>query len=101
MSDRLPLTEVSRDEALARITYQIIKADYEQWPELYDTPTIRLFELATDWDAPDYNLIHEQITLAALWVANGGTVATWLRARIVVTVGRAKILAATHRARRR
>jgi hypothetical protein len=85
MADRLPLTEVGGDEILARVTYQIILADYDRWPELYDTPTLRLLELATDWSAPEYSRIHEQITLAAIWVANGGTVATWLRARVVFT----------------
>jgi len=88
MNDRLPLTEVSGDEALARVTYQIIIADYHNHPDLYDDPTSRLLALTTDWQQSGFKLIADDLRLAAIWVGNGGTVATWLRARIVFHAGR-------------
>jgi len=95
MDDRLPLAEVSGDEAIARVTYQIIRGDYSLHPHLYDTPTLRLLELANEWAAPEYHYLAEQILLAAIWCANGGTVATWLRSRIVF---RARTVGTKHRA---
>lgn len=89
MADRLPLTEVSGDEALARVTYQIIIGDYHSHPDLYDDPTSRLLTLAHDWNQSGIKLVADDIRLAAIWVGNGGTVATWLRARIVFHAGRA------------
>lgn len=94
MVDRLPLADVSGDEAIARVTYQIIRADYDLFPELYETPVLRLFELASDWSAPEYHMLHENIALAAIWCANGGTIATWLRSRIVF---RARTIGTRHR----
>lgn len=101
MNDRLPLTDVGGDEIIARVVYQIILADYREFPDLYDTPTVRLLELATDWNAKQFDRIHEDITLVAIWVANGGTVATWLRARIVFTTSRASKLMHLGKSRRR
>lgn len=99
MNDRLPLTEVSGDEILARVTFQIILHDYHLSPDKYDDPTGRLLELACEWDDDLLSWIHEQLTLCAIWVGNGGTVATWLRARIVITTGRATKLARIGRRR--
>jgi hypothetical protein len=95
MDDRMALTDVSADEALARVTYQIIRGDYSLHPELYETPTLRLLELANLWAEPEYHFLAEQLLLAAIWCANGGTVATWLRSRIVF---RARALGQRHRA---
>ena len=88
MTDRLPLTEVSSDEAIARIAYQVILSDYHHNPSAYDNPTEALLNLAHSWDTDGIHILGEQIALAAIWVANGGTVATWLRARVVFTSGR-------------
>jgi len=92
MSDRLPLTEVGGDEILARVTYQIILSDYRSNPENYDIPSLRLLELAHEFHLEELDLIATDIRLAAIWCANGGTVATWLRARIIITTGRASRL---------
>jgi hypothetical protein len=101
MSDRLPLTEVSGEEILARVVYQIILADYHIAPENYDVPVLRLLELAHEYHQHDMDIIAADIRLVAIWCGNGGTVATWLRARIVITTGRASRLAQAGRARRR
>jgi hypothetical protein len=101
MDDRLPLTEVSGDEALARVAYQIIVGDYHAHPETYDTPTEALLNLAHSWDSDGLHLLGEQIALAAIWCANGGTVATWLRARVVFHAGRFSRLHQAGRSRRR
>lgn len=101
MQERLPLTEVSGDEVLARVVYQLIVHYYHEYPDSFDNPTEALLNLAHSWYTSDITLIAEQLQLVALWVANGGTVATWLRARIFTTTGRATILARPGRARRR
>jgi len=101
MSDRLPLTEVGGDELLARVTYQIILGDYRDHPDEYEIPYIRLIVLAEEWSLAGIEPIATDLRLAAIWVGNGGTVATWLRARVVFHAGRATKLAHTGRARRR
>lgn len=99
MSDRLPLTEVGGDEALVRVIYQLILSDYQLHPTAYDEPAWALFSLSNDWNTSGFPLIGEQVNLAALWVANGGTVATWLRAHIIFRAGRAGRLSAVQRRR--
>lgn len=101
MSERLPLTEVSGDEVIARVAYQIILADYRENPLSYDDPVPALLDLAVKWDADDLSYLHEQLTLAALWVANGGTIATWLRARCFAHTSRASKLIRVGRGPRR
>lgn len=101
MSDRLPLTEVGGDEILARVVYQIILHDYHSHPHLYDDPVHQLLDLALIWGACPLHTIPENLSLCAIWVANGGTVATWVRARIVFTTGRATRLLRAGRSRRR
>jgi hypothetical protein len=94
MTDRLPLAEVSGDEAIARITYQIILGDYDLHPDAYDNPSFHLFELAAGWQLAGVPPVAEQLRLAGIWVANGGTIATWLRSRIVF---RARTVGSRHR----
>lgn len=101
MSDRLPLTEVGGDELLARVTYQIILGDYHAHPEEYEIPYIRLIVLAEEWSLAGIEPIATDLRLAAIWVGNGGTVATWLRARIVFHSGRPTMIARAGRSRTR
>jgi hypothetical protein len=88
MSDRLPLTEVGGEEILARVVFQIILGDYRQQPDSYDTPTIAILNLADEWFASGFTDVATDLRLAAIWCANGGTVATWLRSRIIFHAGR-------------
>jgi hypothetical protein len=83
MTDRLPLAEVSGDEILARVVYQIILFDYREHPDSYDIPVVRVLELADQFHAANMSIIAADLRLAAIWCGNGGTIATWLRARIV------------------
>ena len=101
MSDRLPLTEVGGDEIIARVTFQIILQDYHSRPEEYDSPVEALLHLAAAYHQANIPIIDEQLTLAAVWVGNGGTVATWLRARVIITTGRTTRLARVGRTRTR
>jgi len=99
MSDRLPLTEVSGDEILARVVYQLILADYRLTPDLYDFPAERIFVLADEWHALGATDIATDLRLAGIWCAQGGAVAQWLRTRIVITTGRASKLMRAGRGR--
>lgn len=101
MSDRFPLTEVGGDEIIARVVYQLILLDYHQNPASYDEPFPALLLLADYYHTAELALIAADIRLVAIWVASGGTVATWLRARVVFTCGRATRLARAGRNRRR
>lgn len=92
MQERLPLTEVSGEEIIARVAYQIILADYRQTPDLYDTPADRLFVLADEWFALDAISLATDLRLAGIWCAQGGAIASWLRSRVVITQGRASKL---------
>jgi len=101
MRDRLPLTEVSGEEILARVVYQVIMGDYRDNPEQYDRPPQRLYDLAYQWRSAGLPLIGHEIELVAIWTAQGGTVATWLLSRVLIHVGRATMLARAGRPRRR
>lgn len=92
MSDRLPLTEVSGDEILARVTYQIILADYRQTPDSYDTPAERILILADEWHAIGAIDIATDLRLAGIWCAHGSTLASWLASRVLIHTGRASKL---------
>ena len=101
MSDRMPLTEVGGDEALARITYQLIILDYKSHPDAYELPVIRLLALADQYHQFGLTQLAADLRLAAIWCGNGGTVASWLRARIVIRAGRATKLRRLGRSRER
>lgn len=101
MTERLPLTEVGGDEILARVCYQIIKADYRLTPDSYDSPAERIFILADDWYAFGAVDIATDLRLAGIWCAHGGTLAAWLSSRIIITSGRASKLMRVGRSRRR
>ena len=101
MSERLPLTEVGGDEILARVTYQIILADYRQTPDLYDTPAERILILADEWFALGAIDLATDLRLAGIWCAHGSTLASWLGSRVLITTGRASRLMRAGRSRRR
>jgi hypothetical protein len=101
MPDRLPLTEVSGDEILARVCYQIILADYRLTPDSYDTPTERILILADQWHAFGAIDIATDLRLAGIWCAHGSTLASWLQSRIIITQGRVSTLMRAGRSRRR
>lgn len=101
MSDRLPLTEVSGDEVLARVTYQIILADYRQTPDSYDTPAERIFILADEWFAFGATDLAQDLRLAGIWCAHGSTLASWLASRVLISTGRASKLLRAGRGPRR
>lgn len=101
MSDRLPLTEVSGDEILARVCYQLILADYRLTPDAYDTPAERILILADQWYAIGATDIATDLRLAGIWCAHGATLASWLSSRIVITSGRVSKLMRAGRSRRR
>jgi hypothetical protein len=101
MEERLPLTEVGGDEILARVTYQIIASYYRDYPDSFDNPTEAVLNLANTWYQSEIPIIAEQMTLVAIWLSNGGTIATWRRARIVFHAGRSTRLAQAGRSRRR
>jgi hypothetical protein len=101
MSDRLPLTEVSGEEVLARTVYQIILLDYARNQEQYENPATRLFDLALQWSNLGLKLIADELQLVAIWCAQGSTVRQWLSTRTLITTGRATRLAHTGRSRRR
>jgi hypothetical protein len=92
MADRLPLTEVSGDEILARVTYQIILADYRLTPDSYDTPAERILILADEWHAFGAVDIATDLRLAGIWCAHGSTLAAWLASRVLISTGRASRL---------
>lgn len=101
MSNRLPLTEVSGEEIIARVTYQIIMADYRQTPDSYDTPSERILILADQWFAFGANDLAFYLRLAGVWCSTGATLASWLQKSIFLTSGRAsKLMHATRRPRR-
>ena len=101
MADRLPLTEVSGNEILVRVTYQIVLADYRLTPDSYDTPADRIFILADDWHAFGAIELAAQLRLAGIWCASGATLASWLQQGIFSTSGRASKLMRANGARRR
>jgi hypothetical protein len=89
MNDLLPLTEVSGDEILARIAYRLIRLDYADHPDQYDEPTSAILTLAERIHALGLTQVAADLRLAGIWCAQGGTVAAWLRSRVVITTGRA------------
>lgn len=101
MADRLPLAEVSGEEVLARVVYQIVMRDYRDNPDKYDLPPNRLFELAFQWRSAGIPLISNELDLLAVWCGRGGTVASWLTSRVLINPGRAAMLARVGRSRRR
>lgn len=101
MTDRLPLTEVSGDEILARVTYQIILADYRQTPDSYDTPAERILILADEWHAFGAVDIATDLRLAGIWCAHGSTLASWLSSRVLIHTGRVSKLMRAGRGPRR
>jgi hypothetical protein len=101
LTTRIPLAEASGDEILARVTYQLILLDYHDNPDKYDHPEVRLFELAYQWRLIGLAPIHEQLELAAIWCSHGSRIADWLKSRIMVSSGRAPILARLGRTRGR
>lgn len=88
MTSFLPLTEVGGDEILARVTYQIILADYAINAEQYDRPADRLYELSLQWRISDILPIAEQLLSVAHYCAKGGKAREWLSTRIVIQTGR-------------
>lgn len=80
-----PLAEASSEEIIARVTYQIILADYRADPEAYDDPTSRVFALALEYQHAHVGVIAAQLDLVAIWCAHGGTIASWLTYRILPT----------------
>jgi hypothetical protein len=101
MSDRLPLTEVGSEEILARVTYQIILADYRQTPDSYDSPAERIFILADEWHAFGAVDIATDLRLAGIWCAHGSTLASWLASRVLISTGRVSKLMRAGRSPRR
>jgi hypothetical protein len=101
MAYRMPLAEASGDEILSRVTYQIIRGDYDLHPSAYDDPTAQLFTLAIDWHKSGIHMIAAQLDLAAIWCAHGGTVASWLQSRIIPANRTAPTAAPANRTPRR
>lgn len=101
MPTRIPLAGASGDEILSRVTYQIILGDYELDPTRYDDPAQRLLELALEWHQSGLHTIAAQLDLCGIWCAHGGTIATWLKSRILFTTERAPMHASTRRGPRR
>jgi hypothetical protein len=101
MSDRIPLAEASGDEITARIAYQLIKLDYHQHPDDYEDATTCILILADHYHQIGCTLLAADIRLAGIWCAHGGTVAAWLRSRILINPGRASKLARLGRGRSR
>lgn len=101
MSNRLPLTEVSGDEVLARVTYQIILADYRQTPDSYDSPSERIFLLADEWHVFGATDLAQDLRLAGIWCAHGATLASWLQSRVLIHTGRVSRLMRAGRTPRR
>jgi hypothetical protein len=101
MTERIPLADASGQEIVARTVYQLILIDYRTNPEQYDRAPSRLFDLALQWRQAGLHLVADELSSVAVWCAQGGTVATWLRTRILVSTGRATILARAGRTRRR
>jgi hypothetical protein len=77
MIAHLELWEETQDGILARVVYRIVMADYAINPDLYDAPTDRLLDLASDWRSSGIDLIAQWLTDAAIWCSNGATLATW------------------------
>jgi len=101
MSERLPLTDVSGEEVIIRVTYQIILADYRQTPDSYDSPAERILILADDWFAFGAIDIAFHLRLAGVWCSTGATLASWLQRGVITTSGRASKLMRAGRSRRR
>jgi hypothetical protein len=101
MADRLPLTEVSGDEVLARVTYQIILADYRLTPDLYETPAERILQLADEWFKFGATDLAQDLRLAGIWCAHGSTLASWLQSRVLIASPRISTLMRAGRSRRR